>query len=363
LILKWMLLFVPAAIAVRYIPALDNDIALFIVSAVAIVPLSGWIGIATQRLAHHTGQGLGGLLNVTFGNAAELLISIIALANGLSSIVKASITGSIIGNTLLVVGCSAFAGGITRRHQQFNARALRASATTLLLATVGLCIPTVFHSAAGKRGAWTAASEQHLSLAIAAILLLAYAAMLIFSLKTHADLFAGKEQHRPPEKTWSVLKCVAVLLVATAGAAFMSEFLVSTIESARRRFGFSEIFTGVVIVAIVGNAAEHSTAIMAAVRDKMDLALGIGIGSSLQIALFVAPVLLFVSYLFPAPISFEFTVPEIFAVTAAVLIVAQISGDGESNWLEGALLLAVYAILAVLFFFLPAPDRSAIAAG
>jgi Ca2+:H+ antiporter len=246
-------------------------------------------------------------------------------------------------------------GGIRRKHQRFNATAARVSATTLLLASVALIIPTVFHHTAAGREGFSRVAEEHLSLAIAVVLILAYAALLIFSLRTHPDLFAGETAREVDHcGEWPAGKCVVVLCVATVVVAIMSEFLAGAIETAQHTLGLTEVFVGVVVVAIIGNAAEHSTAVMAAIKDKMDLTLSIAIGSSLQIALFVAPVVLFASYLFGRPITLEFSLPEVFAVAAAVMFVVQISGDGESNWLEGALLLAVYAILGVLFFFLPA---------
>lgn len=353
--IDWLLILVPAAIVIRCVPAINNDLVLFVVSGLAIVPLAGWMGKATERLAAHFGEGIGGLLNATFGNAAELIIALLALSKGLAGVVKASITGSIIGNALLVLGFSALLGGMKRQRQRFNVTAVRVSATTLLLAAIALIIPTVFHNVATTRpGGWTPAAERHLSLAICVILIVAYIALLIFSLKTHAQLFGGKCEGESHDKSWSKTKSIIVLCVATGATALMSEFLVGTIESAREKLGLTEIFVGIVIVATIGNAAEHSTAVMAALKDKMDLTLGIAIGSSLQIALFVAPVLVFASYLFGSPIDFEFSLPEIVAVAVAVLVVVQICGDGESNWLEGALLLAVYAILVVLFFFLPA---------
>jgi Ca2+:H+ antiporter len=352
--LDWLLIFVPTAIVIRYVPAIKNDTILFLVCALAIVPLAAWIGRATEHLAAHMGHGIGGLLNATFGNAAELLIGLFALSKGLVGVVKASLTGSIIGNILFVLGMSALLGGLKHQHQRFNVTGVRVSATTLLLATAALIIPTVFHATAQQRpGGWVLKAERHLSIAIGIVLILAYAAVLIFTLKTHAELFAGKGKTDTTGKIWSRSKSILVLCCATAVAAVISEFLVGTIESARQQLGLTTVFVGVIIIAIVGNAAEHWTAILAALKDKMDLAIGVSIGSSLQIALFVAPVLMFASYAFGSPMNFEFSLPEITAVALAVLAVMQISGDGESNWLEGALLLAVYAILVILFFFLP----------
>jgi Ca2+:H+ antiporter len=371
--LDWLLVFVPVAIALRFVPSLENPTALFVVSCLAIIPLAGWMGRATEHLAEHLGQGIGGLLNATFGNAAELIIALFALSKGLTGVVKASITGSIIGNILLVLGLSFLAGGIKFRKQEFNRVAAGVSATALTLAAIALIIPTVFHQAAAAvpvaQGGWTPAKEQGLSLAIAVVLFLTYALTLVFSLITHRELFGADESkdvaceagaeltrmeveelgHAP----WSVGKAVGVLLGATAFVALISEFLVGAIESARESLGLTEVFVGVIVVAIIGNAAEHSSAILMAMRNKMDIGIGIAVGSSLQIALFVAPLLVFASYLFGTPMDLEFTVPEVVAVVASIIIVEQISSDGESNWIEGLQLLSVYAVLAILFYFLP----------
>jgi len=365
--------FVPVAIAIRFLPSLENPTALFVVSCLAIVPLAGWMGRATEHLAEHLGQGVGGLLNATFGNAAELIIGLFALSKGLTGVVKASITGSIIGNVLLVLGLSFLSGGLKFRKQEFNRVAAGVSATALTLAAIALVIPTVFHQTAAAvpvaQGGWTPAKEQGLSLAIAVVLFLTYALMLVFSLMTHREVFgaddskdvaceAGEEltcmeAEEGAPAPWSVGKSVGALLGATAFVALISEFLVGAIESARESLGLTEIFVGVIVVAIIGNAAEHSSAVLMALRNKMDVSIGIAVGSSLQVALFVAPVLVFASYLFGRPMNFEFTVPEVVAVVASVIIVEQISSDGESNWIEGLQLLSVYAVLAVLFYFLP----------
>ncbi|HWS54789.1 MAG TPA: calcium/proton exchanger [Pyrinomonadaceae bacterium] len=372
--LDWLLVFVPVAAALRFVPGLDNPTALFIVSCLAIIPLAGWMGRATEHLAEHLGQGVGGLLNATFGNAAELIIALFALSKGLTGVVKASITGSIIGNILLVLGLALLGGGLKWQKQEFNRTAAGVSATALTLAAIALIIPTVFHQVADDvpvaAGGWTPEKEQGLSLAIAIVLFLTYALTLVFTLVTHRSLFGGHdaphdvageagaertrmEAEEGAHAPWSVGKAVGVLLGATAFVALISEFLVGAIEGARESLGLTEVFVGVIVVAIVGNAAEHSSAILMALRNKMDIAIGIAVGSSLQIALFVAPLLLFASYLFGTPMDLEFTVPEVIAVVGSIIIVEQISGDGESNWAEGLQLLSVYAILAILFYFLP----------
>jgi Ca2+:H+ antiporter len=319
--------------------------------------VAGWIGRATEALAARVGEGLGGLLNATFGNAAELIIAGIALSKGLINVVKASITGSIIGNVLLVLGLSILFGGTKYKEQRFNRTAARTSVISLSLAAIGLIIPTVLHLAADTSpGGWSPMVEQRLSLAIAVVLFLTYFCMLGFSLWTHKHFYQGAEEHVEEGRQWSRGKAIAILLIATAVVALLSEFLVGTIENVRDSVGLTEVFVGVIVVAIVGNAAEHSTAILMAMKNKMDLSVGIAIGSSLQIALFVAPVLIFLSYLFGRPMDLEFTMPEVVAVVVSVYILFQISGDGETNWIEGIQLLSLYVILGILFFYLPEPQ-------
>jgi Ca2+:H+ antiporter len=301
------------------------------------------------------------LLNATFGNAAELIIAGIALSKGLTNVVKASITGSIIGNVLLVLGLSILFGGTKYKEQRFNRTAARTSVISLSLAAIGLIIPTVFHQAAHSSPAgWSPLVEQKLSLGIAVVMFLTYFCMLGFSLRTHKHFFRSAQGHAEESGVqWSRGTAITILLISTALVALLSEFLVGTIENVRDSVGLTEVFVGVIVVAIVGNAAEHSTAIVMAMKNKMDLSVGIAIGSSLQIALFVAPVLIFLSYLFGRPMDLEFTMPEVFAVVASVYILFQISGDGETNWIEGVQLLSVYVILGILFFYLPEPQHVA----
>jgi Ca2+:H+ antiporter len=361
--LDGLLLALPAAFAIRYVPGWRHETVLFIVSGLAIIPLAGWMGRATEQLGARAGHGIGGLLNATFGNAAELIIALAALSQGLIGVVKASITGSIIGNILLVLGASFLAGGMRFSRQTFNQTAARVGSTSLSLAAIGLIIPTVFHVAAGRSaGGWSEEAEQSLSLAIAAVLFVTYLFWLGFSLITHKELFAGHEpaadepgDHGDDDAAWSVRKGVGILAGATLLVAFASEFLVGSIETARESLGLTETFVGVIVVATVGNAAEHSTAVKVALKNKLDLSLGIAVGSSLQIALFVTPVLVFASYVLGGPMSLEFSLPEIAAVVLAVWIAGEISGDGECNWFEGVQLLSVYLIIAVLFYFLPEP--------
>ncbi|MFV1987743.1 MAG: calcium/proton exchanger [Gemmatimonadota bacterium] len=359
-VLALLLIFVPATLVLEYVVHASAT-TLFIVSAIAIIPLAGLMGKATEMLAEHVGAGLGGLLNATFGNAAELIIAIFALRAGLTDLVKASLTGSIIGNVLLVFGLASLLGGIKHTRQAFNRTAATLGATMLLLSAIALVVPAVFHSIGGAR-AGLAVAERTLSVEISIVLMVCYVLSLVFTLRTHGHLYAGSghaelldSEVRPGGRdAWSRGKSLGVLLVAAATVGWMSEILVGGAEEAAHSLGMNQVFVGVIIIAMVGNAAEHSTAVLVALRNKMDLALQIAIGSSVQIALFVAPLLVFLSYVIgPAPMDLVFTPLEIVAVAIAVLVVGQISDDGETNWMEGVLLLAVYAILGLAFFNLP----------
>lgn len=339
-----------------------GGLVVFVFSALAIVPLAGLMGEATESLASRFGAGVGGLLNATFGNAAELIIALVAMQNGLYDVVKASITGSIIGNILLVLGLSMVVGGARRERQTFDRAAAAASSTLLLLAALALVVPAVFHFIAEGAVAHQTltparevALERTLSLEIAVVLAVAYLLSLLFTLRTHAHLYVGADTgHAHAHAPVPMGRSVITLLVATAAIAWMSELLVGAVTEASHVLGLTEVFVGVVVVAVVGNAAEHSTAVLVAMKNQMDLALNIAIGSSIQIALFVAPVLVFVSYLMPhGPMDLRFTLFEVLAVLAAVSVVNLVAQDGESNWLEGALLIAVYVVLALAFFFLP----------
>jgi len=344
-----LLSIVPAAVAVRY-TAPQRHVAIFVVSVLAILPLAAYIGRATDDLAERLGGGLGGLLNATFGNAAELIIGASALRRGLTDLVKASLTGSIIGNVLLVFGLCAVVGGVRHRVQRFNRTAAALGATMLLLSAIGLTVPAVFHSLARASGD---APDLKLDTEIAVVLLLTYCASLVFTLKTHRDEYGIANDDTPEGSVWPA---IGVLVGATAGVAWMSELLVDSLSDTAHALGMSNLFVGVVIVAVVGNAAEHYSAVLMAARNKMDAALSIAIGSSTQIALFVAPVLVFLSYaIAPQPMDLLFTVFEVVSVGLAVLTIAMIAHDGETHWMEGVQLLAVYAILVLGFYFLPAP--------
>lgn len=372
-----LLVFVPITLVLEYIVH-ASPTTLFITSAIAIIPLAGLMGKSTEMLATHVGAGLGGLLNATFGNAAELIIAIFALREGLYELVKASLTGSIIGNVLLVFGLSSLLGGVRYPRQAFNRTAANLGATMLLLSAVALIVPAVFHLIQGTAPDSVNAAERSLSLEISVVLIVAYVLSLIFALRTHEHLYSGAAHHaaghgggvgsaeatagataaehgqegaRGHGEPWSVGRSLLMLLGSAAVIGWMSEILVGGAEEAAHSLGMNEVFVGVIIVALVGNAAEHSTAVLVAMKNKMDLALQIAVGSSVQIALFVAPVLVFLSYVIgPRPMDLLFTELEIVAVAIAVLVVGQISDDGETHWMEGVLLLVVYAILGLAFF-------------
>jgi Ca2+:H+ antiporter len=352
-ILDSLLLLLPIAILLEYVVH-AGSIYIFLVSGLSIVPLASLMGRATEQLANRLGEGLGGLLNATFGNAAELIIGGFALRAGLLNLVKASITGSIIGNVLLVFGLSVLVGGAKRTCLRFNRTAASLGSTMLLLSAAALVVPAIHHRVVGGPALL---AERELSLEIAVVLILTYAASLFFTLKTHRQLYIGSAAEKGSSEhgsSWPTAVGFSVLMVSTAGIAWMSEFLVGAAQEAGSVLGMNDIFVGVILIAIIGNAAEHSTAVMMAMKDRMDIAINIALGSSIQIALFVAPLLLFLSYFIaPAPMNLLFTPLEVISVVLAVSLIAFIVQDGESNWMEGVQLLAVYVILAIAFFNLP----------
>ena len=344
-----LLALVPLALALEWSHA--DPLLIFITSGLAIIPLAGLMGEATEKLTHHVGAGLGGLLNASFGNAAELIIAVMALRQGLHDVVKASITGSILGNILLVLGVAMVAGGLRYERQRFNRTAAGMGSSLLLLAAVGLIVPAIFHQTAASQGDII---ERELSLEIAIVLFGIYVLSLIFSLRTHRHLYLGENPSTgEDDRPWKKQTAMIVLALATVATGIMSEVLVGALVPAAESLGMTQIFVGVILVALVGNAAEHSTAVLVARKNHMDLAFGIAVGSSLQIAMFVAPVLVFISYLFGTPLNLIFTPFEVAAVTLSVLIVGFVAMDGESHWMEGVMLVGVYLILAIAFFFLP----------
>jgi Ca2+:H+ antiporter len=352
--------FIPVAVVLELAHA--GAVVLFITSALGVIPTAALMGRATEELAARAGPGIGGLLNVTFGNAPELIIALFALSEGLQEVTKASIVGSVIGNVLLVMGASMFIGGLGRDRQTFNPTTASVQSSMLLLAVIAMMMPAVFELVQGQ-GLPAPTAElvdydgdvEDLSLITAFVLIGAYVSGLIFSLRTHRDLFnpvdeSGQEDH--VGEPWSVRRSVFALAMAGAAVALMSEILVSSISETAEKAGISEFFIGAIVVAVVGNAAEHWVAVLVARKDKMDLAVNISIGSSAQIALFVAPVLVLASYVIgPGPMPLVFNGFELAALLAAALIANQVTQDGESNWFEGVQLLCVYAIIAIAFFF------------
>jgi Ca2+:H+ antiporter len=327
-----------------------GSVWVFLASAAAIVPLAGEMGHATHSLARSAPPGVSGFLNATFGNAAELIIGIVAINAGELGLVKASIAGSIIGNLLLVLGLAMLLGGARRVEQSFPKASASTHSTMLALAVIGLVVPAAFFSV----GHPSPVAFERLSLAVAVVLMAVYAAGLAFTFVTHRELFAVPDGPEIPEEpssgTW---QAVLSLAVASALVAWMSELLIGSIQAAVAGLGLSTAFIGVILIPIVGNAAEHYSAVALAMRDRMDVALDIAVGSSIQVALFVAPLLVLLSLALGHPMSYLFTTAEIVAIIASVTIAVFIARDAKSNWLEGAQLVAVYAIIALAFFFVP----------
>ncbi|HEY3379711.1 MAG TPA: calcium/proton exchanger [Armatimonadota bacterium] len=348
--LNWLLLFLPVSMLLHF--AGVAQLWVFFTSALAIVPLAGLIGRATEEIAESTGPALGGLLNATFGNATELIIALLALRAGLDEVVKASISGSIIGNILLVLGLSMFVGGWGRDKQRFSRTNAGASASMLMLAVVALVMPAVFDlTMYGSLNAPPPGSPLPLlSLLVAIVLILIYLASLIFSLRTHRMLFAPPGPARPHAEL-SRRNAVLLLSITTVLVALESELLVSSIEAATSALHMTKFFVGVIVVAVIGNAAEHFSAVSMARKDKMDLAMTIATASSTQIALFVAPVLVFASFLFGTPMTLVFNPFEIVGIALSVLLLSVVSLDGESNWFEGLQLVAVYLVFGIVFYF------------
>jgi Ca2+:H+ antiporter len=343
-VLTILLVFIPVSIVLDLLKV--DPILIFLSAALAIVPLAGFMGRATEELSKQVGAGVGGLLNATFGNATELIIAFFAIQAGLFEVVKASITGAIIGNVLLIMGCSMLFGGLKREKQMFNQTAQGVSSTMLMLAAIGLVLPALASHVLGFD------DVESLSLGISAILLVTYVCSLLFSLRTHKHLYDCGEDLEECKPHWSIKYSVLILTLATVAVGAESEILVGSIEHVSQSLGLTELFIGVIVVAIIGNAAEHSTAILMALKNKIDLSMNIAMGSSTQIALLIAPVLVFISWLMGTPMNLVFNEFEVVAVIAAVVIANMISADGESNWLEGAQLIALYAMMAVVFFFI-----------
>lgn len=359
------LVFIPISIAAHWLHW--GALTIFVTAGLAIVPLAAWMGTATEEVAVFVGPSLGGLLNATFGNATELIIALVALNAGLISVVKASITGSIISNLLLVMGLSMFLGGLRYKEQEFQPVIARVNASSMNLAVIAMLLPTAMNYT--SEGIEESVLQQ-LSVAVAIVLITVYGLTLLFSMRTHsylydagvadvepgelealaaANLFAETLGEKPNLWLW-----IGVLLTATIFVAIESELLVESLEEATQKLGLTALFTGVILLPVIGNAAEHTTAVTVAMKNKMDLSVSVALGSSLQIALFVAPVLVLTGWFLGQPMDLDFNPFELVAVAVSVLIANSISSDGRSNWLEGTLLLAAYAVLGLAFYFHPA---------
>jgi len=353
-----LLLFMPVSIAAHFLEW--GGTTVFITAGLAIVPLAAFMGTATEEIAVVTGPNIGGLLNATFGNATELILAFIALQAGLIGVVKATITGSIVSNLLLVMGLSMLLGGLRFKEQKFQSTAARLNASTMNLAVVAILLPTAMeYTSSGIEDN----TLQNLSVAVAVILIAVYLLTLLFSMKTHSYLYdIGVAEFEADGSTESKTETkhevnlwfwVFILLSVTLAVAVESELLVSSLEEATTQLGLSALFTGVIVLPIIGNAAEHATAVTVAMKDKMDLSVSVAVGSSMQIALFVAPVLVIAGWIIGQPMDLDFNPFELVAVAIAVLIANSVISDGQSNWLEGILLLATYTVLGLAFFFHP----------
>ena len=344
--LKYMLIFIPISFIAKFMNA--SGTIMFILSCLSIIPLAGLMGEGTEQISFYSGPKIGGFLNGTFGNATELIISFFALKQGLFDIVKSSIAGAVIGNVLLVVGASMLAGGLKFKTQKFNEKVSEVTSSMLLFAVLGLCIPALFTHTVDP--ALLNTRYEGLSIFVAIVMIIIYILSLIFSFSTHKDIY-NTETTQEGSAKWTLKKAILILVVVTILIAIESEFLVNGVESITESLGWSEFFVGIILIPIIGNAAEHTTAIIMARKDQMDVALEIALGSSLQIILFVAPILIFIS-LFFKPMSIVFNEFELVALIASVVIANKVSHDGECNWLEGVQLLAVYLIISASFFII-----------
>ena len=356
--INWLLAFIPISLALEraHVP----PPVLFFSAALAIVPIARLIVLSTEQLATRTGDAVGGLLNATFGNAPELIIALVALKAGFFDMVRASIIGAILANLMLAMGVAFFLGGLRQHTQEYNAGAARLYSSMMLISAISLGVPSAFNRFFSPEG--TIHAEKIVNLGTAFVLLAAYALYLIFLLKTHPDFFqsaAGPtDEHGHEGAPWSLGRTIGSLLGASALAAWMSEILVGAAEGTGKALGMSEVFIGIVFLAIIGGAAESGSAIAMARKNKLDLTIGIAMGSSIQIALFVAPVLVLLSgFIAPQPLELSFSRAEIGTLFLSVLIGAIVAGDGRSNWYKGVQLMLVYAMIAILFYFLPAASR------
>ena len=352
--MNWLLLFIPLTIGLEHLAHVSAPV-LFFMAAVSIIPIAALIVRATEQIAHRTGDAIGGLLNATFGNAPELIIALVALRAGYLDMVRASLVGAILANLLLALGVGFLMGGLRFHEQRFNPTAARAYSSMMFLAAVSMTVPSSFSRIFAPNE--VIRQEQLLNVGIAIMLLVAYGLYILFSLRTHSSAFASldtEEDSGHHEELWSVPRAVISLLVASALAAWMSEILVGAAEATGKALGMSQVFIGIVFVAVVGGAAESGSAVAMARKNKMDLSVGIALGSCIQIALFVAPILVLASYFIaPHPLELAFSRAEIGSLFMAVLIGALVCGDGQSNWYKGVQLATVYAIIALMFYLVP----------
>jgi Ca2+:H+ antiporter len=353
-VINWLLIFIPVALVLeRAWPEVHTWI--FFAAAVAIIPIARLIVEATENIAVRTGDAVGGLLNATFGNAPELIIAVVALKAGLFDMVRASLIGAILANLLLALGIAFLLGGLRFHNQEYNAGATRVYSSMMLIAVISLIVPSAFNRFFSPDA--TIRQEELLNIGMVVVLLIAYGLYLVFMLKTHAESFAGANtdrEHQNQGPHWGLPRAVASLIVASVLAAWMSEILVGAAEGTGKSLGMSQTFIGIVVLAIVGGAAESGSAIATARKNKMDLSMGIALGSCIQIALFVAPTLVLLSYVVaPQPLELSFGRAEMGSLFLAVLIGAIVSGDGRANWYKGVQLITVYTIIAFLFYVLP----------
>ena len=351
--INWLFVFVPLSVVLEHSGA--SAPMVFFSAALAIIPIASLIVHATEQIAMRTGDAIGGLLNATFGNAPELIISFVALKAGYLDMVRASLVGSILANLLLALGLAFLRGGFRQHEQQYSASAARVYSSMMLIAVISMAVPSAFSRFFASEG--NLRDEHVLNFGMAILLLLSYALFLLFSLKTHPDFFTsteGGEEGHHEEERWSVARAGGSLLVASVLAAWMSEILVGAAEATGKALGMSQAFIGIVFLAIVGGAAESSSAIVMARKNKMNLSVGIALGSSMQIALFVAPVLVLAShFVAPSPFTLSFSRAEVGSLLMGTLIGSMVSGDGRSNWYKGIQLVAVYSVIAMMFYFMP----------
>jgi Ca2+:H+ antiporter len=352
--MNWLLIFIPLTILLEHLGHVSAPV-LFFMAAVAIIPIAALIVRATEQIATRTGDAVGGLLNATFGNAPELIIALVALKAGYLDMVRASLVGAILANLLLALGVGFLTGGIRYHDQRFNPSAARAYSTMMFLAAVSMTVPSAFSRVLAPNE--VIRQEQLLNIGIAVLLLLAYGLYILFSLKTHSSAFASLDTEQDSShhgEQWGVGRAVVSLLAASVFAAWMSEILVGAAEETGKALGMSQVFIGIVFVAVVGGAAESGSAVAMARKNKMDLSVGIALGSCIQIALFVAPLLVLASYFIaPQPLELAFSRAEIGSLLMAVLIGAMVCSDGQSNWYKGVQLITVYAIIALMFYLIP----------